>query len=248
MEPASTPASTSLSLQYTVTQEDVQAFRQAGLQPFQPVAAQPRYERAAVLIATPFLLIFLLFTLAYCREVLEDIPGWRIILVAVAALFAVMVWGICRRREVVTIVYQPHMGKHLTLGELATIGPHAVTFSAAGMELEEPLRKVAYPAAAFHDVVRGSSCAAFRFFPDRIVLVPLHAFQDIEGREPRLAEAERILTMARGANLPALVTLLRHAPVPCPKCGYNLQGSDRTTCPECGEELTLDRLLRKLGR
>lgn len=214
----------------------------------QPVVMNPRYERAAVLIATPFLLIFLLFILAKCREVLDDIPGWRIILVAVAALFAVMVWGLCRRREVVSIVYQPHKGKQLTLGELAMIGPHTVTVSVDGIKIQEPFTEVAFPAGSFHDVVRSTSCAAFRFFPDRVVLIPLHAFDNVGGRELGLPQAERILTTAREAATPALATLIRHAPVPCPRCGYNLQGSDRTTCPECGVELTLEQLLRKLGR
>jgi len=42
----------------------------------------------------------------------------------------------------------------------------------------------------------------------------------------------------------SLPALLRDRDIPCPKCRYNLRNLTTNRCPECGQELSIDLLLR----
>jgi hypothetical protein len=73
--------------------------------------------------------------------------------------------------------------------------------------------------------------------------IPMRAFASAD-------EGKRFLELAREfhkADPPSEETELRDflgsRDVACPQCGYNLRGAPANTCPECGGEFTLERLL-----
>lgn len=42
-----------------------------------------------------------------------------------------------------------------------------------------------------------------------------------------------------------LETMLRDRDVPCPRCAYNLRSLTSPRCPECGDEITISRLVNR---
>lgn len=78
-----------------------------------------------------------------------------------------------------------------------------------------------------------------------VLLLPKRAF---DSREHATACFEQMQKWRQAAQLPAAARVrlyLAERDVSCPKCEFNLRGCVGMTCPECGQGLTYDELVRR---
>lgn len=235
-----------LELEYSITPEDVLAFRPLLLARQARPPLTPQQERRIAAIALPVIGCFLAIVVISSREALPDVKWWLLAIPFIAIgpilLFKRAIWGdreTQRRRQAARI--------RLSVSELAMIGPHRLTLSEKGLELRGPHTSVFHDAAGFVGIERLEGMNAIRFATGAAVLIPIRVFNTEQGADALLSRAELVLDAGKRSSPSFESALVRNAPVQCPKCGYALHGTGSTRCPECGVEVTLDRLARKFG-
>jgi hypothetical protein len=124
----------------------------------------------------------------------------------------------------------------------AYVGRISVSMDESGVRTREPSRelKLAWTAVTPHDV---GDYLMFAHGGSDATIIPKHAFPSPEAAA---AFYQQAVAWWRAGQLPPAERLARYLAdrdVACPRCTYNLRGLRAQSCPECGEALTVERLI-----